>query len=100
MINNNPFFDDLAKIATSAGSTMLEWRKQVEQMVSEQMHGFASRMDMVSREEFEAVRALAQKAITENEALKKRLDALEKSAAPKKAASKAKTTSAKPKPAK
>jgi len=97
MQKNNPFFDDLARIATSAGSTMLEWRKEVERMVQEQMEKLATKMQLVSREEFEAVRAMAQQARLENEALKKRLDALD-GGKPASAAKPAKPASAAKKP--
>ena len=76
-MQNNPFFDDLAKLATSAGSTVLEWRKEVEKSVQGQMDKWASKMNLVSREEFEAVRDMAQKARLDNEVLQKRVDALE-----------------------
>lgn len=74
---NNPFLDDLAKMATSAGGTLLEWRKEVEQMCQQAFDKMATRMQLVSREEFEIVREMAAKARAENEALKARLDALE-----------------------
>ena len=79
-MQSNPFLDDLAKIATSAGGTLLEWRKEVEQMCQQAFDKMATKMQLVSREEFEIVREMAIKARAENEALKSRLDAIEKKA--------------------
>lgn len=84
----NPFLDDLAKMATSAGGTLLEWRREMEQMCQQAFDKMAARMQLVSREEFEVVREMAAKARAENEALKKRLDALEGKAPAKKPAAK------------
>lgn len=106
MQKNSPFFDDLAKMATGAFSSVLEMRHEVERMVQQQFDKFSSKMDFVSREEFEVVRAMAQKAREENAALRKDLDALKpkktsktaKKAAPKKTTAKktaAKKTAAK-----
>lgn len=99
MQTNNPLFDDLAKLATSAGSTMLEWRKEMEKVFYAQMEKWSAKMDFVTRSEFEAVRDIAQQARLENESLKKRLDALEKkpAAAAKASAAKPAMRSAKPK---
>ncbi len=88
MQKNNPFFDDLARMATSAGGTLLEWRKEVERMVQEAAEKMATKMQLVSREEFEVVRAMAAKAREENEALRHRLEVLEKAKAVKKPAKK------------
>ena len=90
MQKNNQFFDDIAKMATGAASGLLEMRHEVERMVQQQFEKLASKMDFVSREEFEVVRDMAQKAREENESLRKEINKLK----PKKAAS-AKKVSAK-----
>jgi BMFP domain-containing protein YqiC len=77
---NNPFFDDMAKLATSAGGTLLEWRKEAERVFQETAENWLAKMNLVTREEFEVVRDMAAKAREENDALKARLDALEKKA--------------------
>lgn len=80
----NPFLDDIAKMATSAGGSLLEWRREAERMFQEQAEKIAARMNMVTREEFEVVRDMATKARAENEELKKRLDTLEAATSNKK----------------
>ncbi len=87
MQKNNPFFDDIAKMATGAASSLLEMRHEVEKMVQSQIEKVSAKMNLVSREEFEVVRDMAQKARTETLALRKELDAQSPS---KKAAPKAK----------
>jgi len=70
-------FDDLAKMMTDAAGAAEGVRKEAEGMVKAQAERFLSSMDIVRREEFEAVKTMAQKAREENEALKARLAALE-----------------------
>lgn len=77
MSKHPPFFDDLSKLAMSAGATMLEWRKEVEKVFHSQIEKWSRGMDLVTREEFEVVRDLAQKAVQENETLKARIEQLE-----------------------
>ena len=55
---NLKFLDDLAKVASGAAQSLGDIRGQVKTMV----HAFLAEMDMVTREEFERVEALAQKA--------------------------------------
>ena len=75
----NPLFDDMAKMASGAASTLFDMKQEVETMVKAQCERMFPR-DMVKRDEFDAVKAMAEKAREENEALKARLDTLEKSA--------------------
>lgn len=73
---NNPLFDDMAKMASGAASSLFDMKQEMEALVKSQCEKlFPS--DMVRRDEFDAVKAMAQKAREENEALKKRLDELE-----------------------
>ena len=76
---------------------MMDMRREVEQMVSEQLKQMMGRMNLVSREEFDVVKAMAEKARAENETLKARLDALENAPAttPKTAKKPASSTSKK-----
>lgn len=71
------FFEDMTRLASGAAGTMAETRREVETYVQAQVEKFLTRMDVVKREEFETVRAMAQAAREENIALKARLDALE-----------------------
>ena len=76
--SNLRFLSDFAKIATGAMGSFSEIRKQVKSMVKEGMDAFLSDLDIVSREEFERVEAMAQKARERQEQLEKRLASLEK----------------------
>jgi BMFP domain-containing protein YqiC len=77
MQTNNPLLDDLAKLATGALGTLTGVRTEVESRVRDQLERVLSRMDLVTREEFEAVKAMASKARGEQEELLRRVDALE-----------------------
>ncbi|MEO1695053.1 MAG: accessory factor UbiK family protein [Pseudomonadota bacterium] len=70
-------FDDLARFMTSAAGAAQGVREEVETIVRGQAEKFMADMDVVRRDEFEAVRAMAQKARAENEALAARIAALE-----------------------
>jgi BMFP domain-containing protein YqiC len=102
MQSSNRFFDDLAKMANGAVSVATGMRQEVEQMVRQQFERFLTDRDLVTREEFEAVRVMAEKARAENEALATRLAALEQAAklkppAKPRAAAKPQATAAKKK---
>jgi BMFP domain-containing protein YqiC len=77
MQTNNPLLDDLAKLATGALGTLTGVRTEVESRVRDQLERVLSRMDLVTREDFEAVKAMASKARSEQEELLRRVDALE-----------------------
>jgi BMFP domain-containing protein YqiC len=70
-------FDEMAKLMTDAAGVAQGVRREAETAVKTQAERLLSTMDVVSREEFEAVRDMAATARDENEALKKRLVALE-----------------------
>lgn len=74
---SNRIFDDLAKMMTDAAGAAEGMKKEVESVVKAQAERFINSMDVVKREEFEVVKAMAQKAREENEALKARLAELE-----------------------
>jgi BMFP domain-containing protein YqiC len=75
------FFDELGKLLTDAAGAADGVRKEVESVVRAQAERVLRDLDVVQREEFEAVKAMAQKAREENEQLKERLAALEARAA-------------------
>ena len=77
MNTSNRFFDDIGKMMTSAAGVAKGVRDEAETAVRSQAERFLSEMDLVTREEFDAVREMAIKARAENVALKARLDALE-----------------------
>ena len=70
-------FDDLSKIATSAAGVVQGASQEVEQMVRQRFEKLVDSLDFVTREEFDAVKAMAETARRENEALEKRIKALE-----------------------
>ena len=70
-------FDELAKLMTNAAGAAEGARQEVETIMRGQAERFLSDMDIVRREEFEAVKAMAQKAREENEALRVRIADLE-----------------------
>jgi BMFP domain-containing protein YqiC len=81
---SNRVFDELARLMTDAAGAAQGVRREMETLMRAQTERFLRDMDVVPREEFEAVKAMARKAREENEALAARLDALEaKLAAPK-----------------
>lgn len=77
MQTNHPLFDDLSKMASGAAGALMDVRREIEQQVAGQVKQWTQRLDVVSREEFDAVRLMAEKARAENEALSARLEALE-----------------------
>mgnify|MGYP001254027751 CR=1 FL=1 len=69
--------DDLTRVVSGAMGTIFGMRDEVEAQIRQQFERVLSRMDVVTREEFEAVRAMAVKAREEQEAMAERLAALE-----------------------
>lgn len=95
--------DDLMRVATGALGTVAGLRDEARARMRDQFERVLSRMDVVSREEFEVVRAMAAKAREEHDALAERVAALEaaarpaapaKAAAPKPAARRSRSTKA------
>jgi BMFP domain-containing protein YqiC len=74
---NSRFFDELAKVMTNAAGAAQGVRRELDNLVKAQIERAMSGMDVVSREEFEAVKDMAAKAREENEALSARIAALE-----------------------
>src|SRR5215467_5883832 len=77
MQSQNRFFDDLARVAAGAVGTLSGLKGEVESRIREQLERVLAGMDLVSREEFEAVKAMAAKARSEQEDLTKRMAELE-----------------------
>lgn len=74
---SNRLLDELARMMTDAAGAAQGVKRDVETMVRSQGEKWLRDMDVVQREEFEAVKAMAEKARLENEELKQRLAALE-----------------------
>ena len=77
MQSQNRFFDDLARVAAGALGTLSGVKTEVETRLREQLERVLAGMDLVSREEFEAVKAMAAKARSEQEDLANRVAELE-----------------------
>jgi BMFP domain-containing protein YqiC len=82
MQSENRFFDDLAKLVNGAAGTVAGMGREFETNAREKARQFMGGVDFVSREEFDAVKALAAAAREEVELLKGRIDALEGREAP------------------
>ena len=73
----NRIFDDFAKLMTDAAGAAEGMKREAETLMKGQAERFLRDMDVVAREDFEAVKAMAQKAREDNEALSARLAAVE-----------------------
>ena len=74
---DNKLLDDLARVAAGAAGAVTGIRDEVEAQMRQRMERLLSRMDVVSREEFEIVRELAANARREQEALARKVAELE-----------------------
>ncbi|MBL6929086.1 MAG: accessory factor UbiK family protein [Rhodospirillales bacterium] len=88
MQTRNRIFDDFARVANGAVSTIVGIKDEIEAIVRSQLEKILGEMDVVPRDEFEAVKAMAAKARSEQEWLEKRIAALEKNPLEKKLAAK------------
>ena len=70
-------FDDLSRLMTDAAGLAEGARREVETLARAQLEKLMAGMDLVSREEFEAVREMAALARTQNDKLEARIAALE-----------------------
>ena len=77
MQTDNRILDDLARVASGALSALTGVREEVEARLKDQFQRILDRMNLVRREEFAAVEAMAAKARAEQERLAERLAALE-----------------------
>ena len=77
MQTENRFFDDFAKMLNGVAGTVAGMGREAESSMRERMKEWVGGMDFVSRDEFEAVKAMAAAARDEADALRARLDALE-----------------------
>ena len=75
--SNNRFLDELAKLMTDAAGAAQGMRREVESLMRAQGERLLRDLDVVQREEFEAVKEMAAKAREENERLAARIAALE-----------------------
>lgn len=74
---SNPLLDEFARLMTDAAGAAQGLRREVETVMRAQGERVLREMDVVPREEFETVKAMARKAREENEALAARIANLE-----------------------
>ncbi len=77
MQTRNPLFDDLARMASGAMSTLTGMKEEIDSMIRQRLQDLLAGSDLVSREEFEVVQEMAARARAEQEALAARVAALE-----------------------
>jgi BMFP domain-containing protein YqiC len=77
MQTQSKILDDFAKLITNAAGAAHGVKQEVEVIIRQQMERLMSDLDLVTREEFEAVRTMAANAREENDALAARLAELE-----------------------
>jgi len=82
MVERSKFFDDLAGVAGGAVSALAGLREELASMVRARVDEAVRRLDLVKREDFDAIAELAQRARAQAEALEIRVAALEAAAAP------------------
>jgi len=78
MQTRNKILDDFSQLMTNAMGVAQGAKDEAETALKSMLDRWLADRDFVTREEFDAVRAMAQKAREENDALKARIDALEK----------------------
>lgn len=83
MQSENRLFDDFVKVMNGAAGTIAGMGREAENAFRERMRDWVGGLDMVSREEFEAMKAIAIAAREESAALRSRVEALEGGAAAK-----------------
>jgi BMFP domain-containing protein YqiC len=81
MQSQNRMLDDLVKMMNGAAGTFAGMGREAEGSLREKMREWVGGLDMVSREEFDAVKAMAVAARDQNDLLEARIAALEASAA-------------------
>ena len=81
MQSDNPILDGLARLMTDAAGAAQSVRAEIDTLMRQRLERLVADMDFVPREEFEAVKAMASKARSENERLEARVAQLETSLA-------------------
>ena len=94
MQSQNRLFDDFVKVMNGAAGTIAGMTREAQSAMQDRAREWVGGLDLVSREEFEAVKAIATAAREESQALRARVEALEAAVAAK-AAKPAKATAGK-----
>jgi BMFP domain-containing protein YqiC len=82
MVNKSKILSDLSKMAVDAMSTFSGLRKELETLVSLRVNKIINKMQLVKRDEFEILKKLVQKLLTENQKLKKNTSQKRKKTSP------------------
>jgi BMFP domain-containing protein YqiC len=82
---SNRFFDEVARLMNDAAGVAQGVRREFDTLMRSQAERILRELDLVKREEFDAVKEMARIAREENEALKARIEALEAKTGPGKA---------------
>lgn len=77
IMSQNRVFDDIARLMADAAEMAQGVRREAETVLKSQLERLLATMDIVTREEFEAVKEMAAKARSENEKLSQRIALLE-----------------------
>jgi len=77
MQTSNRLLQDVARVATSAASTVVGVKQEIDSLVRQRIERLAADFDLVTREEFDAVQEMAANARTGQEALEARVAELE-----------------------
>lgn len=88
MSHNNTILEDITKLTGNVAGIALESGKNIQDKVKSLVAGALDELDVVTRDEFEIVKKMAEQATLENEKLKKQIEELEKGQKPAKKASK------------
>jgi len=78
MQTRNRLLGDIARVANGAAGVATGMRDEIESIVQQRLERVLSRLNLVTREEFDVIKELAVTARQEQEALQKRLDEIDK----------------------
>ena len=76
MQKDSKFFEGFADFASNAAGGAMNIKRELEGMIADKLAGFMAREQFITRDEFETVKAMAEKARAENIALRAEIDAL------------------------
>ena len=77
MNNENKFFEDVARLASSASGSLYEIKKQIDAQIKDQVQKFADKTENISKEDFEVIKEMAMKARKSQEKMAAKLKELE-----------------------
>jgi hypothetical protein len=78
MQKDSRLFEDIAKLVSGTAGAAMDIKRELEATITDKIERFMARGNFVTREEFEVVRDMAQKAREENAALKAELEKLKR----------------------